>query len=369
MNRLNSQLEARLTELAMALVDQRRARVIVPAKKPASGFWFGGGNLCQDRDGSLWLVGRYRNAGDSRIGVADGVRGFELAVFKSTDRGASFQKKFALSKADLNRAGQHVLSIEGSALEMTGTEATLYVSCERSGFKYPPGLEAFHKPGTGVWTIDFLTADSMEQLAASDATSVIACRDSRYLHAKDPFLYRPAGGDQMLLYCTHPFCWSSSNTAYVVHRHGETDFSPPTLDFFSRGTTWDVAISRGTCLLDVPKLGSFHDTDVSLMFYDGGEAMRPLDEHETAVVRPRGYSCEELGGVAYLLDGDFSRIYRLSRDLPLLTSPHGTGCSRYVDVLATVDVYYATWQQSQPDRSQPLVMNVISRGDVEQILI
>ena len=53
---------------------------------------------------------------------------------------------------------------------------------------------------------------------------------------------------------------------------------------------------------------------------------------------------------------------------PLFVSPHGTGCSRYVDVLQTADGFYATWEQSQPDRSQPLVMNRLSREEAEAIL-
>jgi hypothetical protein len=93
-----------------------------------------------------------------------------------------------------------------------------------------------------------------------------------------------------------------------------------------------------------------------------------LDEHEQAVKRARGYSCEEIGGVAYFLDGDMSRVYRLSQNKPLFISPYGTGCSRYVDVLATGDGLYATWQQSQDDLSQPLVINFISRDEAVKLL-
>ena len=51
-----------------------------------TGFWFGGGNMVQDHDGTLWLVGRYRNHGDSRTGLGAGERGLELALFRSDDR-------------------------------------------------------------------------------------------------------------------------------------------------------------------------------------------------------------------------------------------------------------------------------------------
>jgi hypothetical protein len=142
----------------------------------------------------------------------------------------------------------------------------------------------------------------------------------------------------------------------------------PDFDFFRRGVTWDVAMTRGTSVLDVPQVGAFQDQQVSLLFYDGGECVRNHDEHTHAVTRPRGYSCEELGGLAYVVDGDFTQVERLSEFWPLFVSPHGTGCSRYVDVLETNDGFYATWQQSQADGSQPLVMNFVPRDLVTELL-
>ena len=104
------------------------------------------------------------------------------------------------------------------------------------------------------------------------------------------------------------------------------------------------------------------------MFYDGGECVRNHDQHGHSVTRPRGYSCEELGGLGFVTDGDFAHVERLSEYQPLFLSPHGTGCSRYVDVLETNDGFYATWQQSQPDGSQPLVMNFVPRDVVTELL-
>jgi hypothetical protein len=46
----------------------------------------------------------------------------------------------------------------------------------------------------------------------------------------------------------------------------------------------------------------------------------------------------------------------------------GVGTSRYVDILTTEEGFYATWQQSQADLSQPLVMNFLSRADAIAIL-
>jgi hypothetical protein len=359
----------RLFSFGRALIDQERARVIVPPVRPASGFWFGGGNLVAGQDRTLYLAGRYRAYGDSRTGLGVGERGFELAIFESRDRGGTFTKVLSFSKRDLSPAGRRVLSIEGSALRLTGDGATLFVSSEKAGVEYPGELRGFRKPGTGVWTIDCMEADSIQGLREAEVRPLLQSSDPRFLHVKDPFLCVRTNGDLILGFCTHPYNWTSSNSAYMVIRgRGET-FGLPIYDYFRRGFTWDVAISRITCFLRVPRVGRFRETDpIVLAFYDGGESMRNLDEHAQAVQRPRGYSCEEIGGLAWAREGDLSTIERLSVNLPAFVSPLGTGCSRYVDVLETEEGFYATWQQSQPDLSQPLVMNFLRREEAEEIL-
>lgn len=357
-----------LVRLALALVDQQHARIAVPPQATAPGFWFGGGNLVQDDQEVLYLVGRYRNAGDSRTGLAAGERGLELAIFRSTDRGTTFDKCLSFSKRDLERGGDQVLSIEGSALHWTAGGVELFVSSEKAGLGYPPGFEPYLKPGAGVWTIERLWAEGIGQLADAVPATVVQSRQPQFLHVKDPVVYDNAQGDLVLLFCSHPFCWTSSNSGYTLRRRNETDFQPACFQFFPRGCTWDVAMTRITGVVDVPAVGRFRERRVSLVFYDGGECVRRLDEHQSAVRRPRGYSCEELGGVACLVDGRWDDMPRLSENFPLLISPHGTGCSRYVDVLPVREGLIATWQQSQPDGSQPLVIHFLPHDQVTAIL-
>jgi hypothetical protein len=366
---LPPELESRLELLARTLIDQNKARIIVPPNQAASGFWFGSGNMIEAEDGTLYIVGRYRNFGDSRTGIGAGERGLELAIFKSEDRGESFEKILSFSKSELNMPGRRVLSIEGSALRWIEGGVELIVSTEKDGIGYPESFEDHLKPGTGVWTIERLAAATFDELKDAQLDTIVEADVPEYLHVKDPFLYE-RDGQMSLLFCTHPYSWSSSNTAFVEvpDSEDEAEESVALLDCFPRGTTWDVAITRGTCVLDVPRVGGFADVDVSLMFYDGGESLRNLDEHAAAVKRPRGYSCEELGGAAYIIEGNLTAIDRLSRNLPFFISPHGTGCSRYVDVLATDTGMFATWQQSQPDGSQPLVMNFVSNHQIAKIL-
>ena len=73
MDRLPDLLERKLARLGTHLIDQQRGRTLIEPSEDREGFWFGGGNTVRDpRDGSLLLIGRYRDAGDSRSGLAAG---------------------------------------------------------------------------------------------------------------------------------------------------------------------------------------------------------------------------------------------------------------------------------------------------------
>ncbi len=366
---LSSQVSEKLILFGEALVNQTQARVIVEPMQGKSGFWFGGGNLVAAPDGNLFLVGRYRNYGDSRTGLGVGERGLELVIFQSSDRGESFQKVLSFQKSDLNIGEREVLSIEGAALHFNSRGVELFISTEKSNKPYPTGLESFQKPGTGVWTIERLQSTTIAGLADAPIKSLSESYDPRWLHVKDPFICQRENGDLLLGFTTHPYNWSSSNSAYTLRPRGREAFTEPVYDYFPRGYTWDVAISRVTAWLHVPRIGQFSNLPPqTLLFYDGGESMRDLDEHKQAISRPRGYSCEELGGLAVASGEETKEIQRLSIHLPLFISPMGKGTSRYVDVLETENGFFATWEQSQDDFSQPLVMNYLSRAEAEAIL-
>lgn len=368
MSNLTQNDEALLVQFAETLVNQRPAQTVVAPQQAASGFWFGGGNMIQATDGSLLLVGRYRNAGDSRVGITAGQRGFQLSIFQARSPVGPFQEVLRLPKAALGVGNREALSIEGAALQQTASGSfELFISSEKTSIEYPAAVKGFQKPGTGVWTIERKKADSIAGLATAPMHTVCESKDPQFLHVKDPFLYKRADNELMLLFCSHPFCWTSSNCGYALMRDGETVPDSTVFEVFSRGTTWDVAMARATCVLDVPQIGKFKNRKVSLIFYDGGESIRELTEHNSAVRRPRGYSCEEIGGVAYIVDQDFEHIHRLSKYQPLFVSPWGTGCSRYVDALSTQQGVITTWQQSREDLSQPLVMNFVDANEIEQL--
>lgn len=365
---LDATVARRLTALADALVDQRAARVVVPPTEDASGFWFGGGNMVQAPDGTLYLIGRYRDAGDSRTGVGSGVRGRELAVFASHDGGATFDKVVALDKAALSAGGREVLSIEGAALALRGDGVEVFVSTEKTGVGYPAGYEDFLKPGTGVWSVDRLAAPDVPGLARASVTPLLASEDPRFVHVKDPVVHRTASGATVLVVCTHPFSWSSSNAAYCVRPAGEEAFGALCTGFFPRGETWDVAVSRITDVLTLP--ADLLDTQegVQLVFYDGAECVRQHEQHGSGVARPRGYSCEEIAGLAAYEGDAIESIERVASVLPRFVSPWGSGSSRYIHALATDEGLTATWQQARTSGAQALVLHTLPWDEVRRIV-
>ncbi len=379
---LDTTVKEKLEKLGHALIDQKEARIVIPPMDNREGFWFGGGNMVEDKNGNFYLCGRYRNAGDSRYGLGKGERGLELAIFKSEDRGKTFKKVLSFSKKDLSYDGYEVISIEGSWLRLKdnpkesgisssgdSSRVELYVSTEKSNIPYPKGLESFKKPGTGVWTIDIIESNAVESLNPFTIKPLLKSENSQYLHVKDPFGFTDKEGNIIVGFCTHPFCWSSSNSAYALKNRETGKIEEINYTFFPRGFTWDVAMTRMTDVMKVPKLGVLKNLPtVYLIFYDGGESVRKYEEHPNAVKRPRGYSCEEIGGLAFSTERDFPEIERLSINLPAFTSPYGTGASRYVSTLVTEEGIYATWEQSQEDHSQPLVMHFLSMKEVEKIL-
>lgn len=360
-----------LCELGLRLIDQHAAQILIPAMEKKSGYWFGGGNIIQEDGGRILICGRYRNAGDSRTGTGGGERGLEFAIFENEQSGQGFNKVLSYSKSDLAHSSD-IVSIEGGCLlqNRRTNEIELFISTEKN-IAYPKTFINFQKPGTGVWSIDRISgSNGAESLDISTIKTVVSSQDAGTLHIKDPVATCIKEEQMELIYCNHPFSWSSSNTGLSQSRKNQSSLNKVSDSILPRGNSWDVACSRITERLPIPKIGLFRDLpDLSLYFYDGAECLRALDQNTKAAKRPRGYSCEELGGLAWGWDNEFPKLVPISTEFPLFVSPHATGCSRYVSAvfLKSGDLF-ATWQQSQPDESQPLVFNKIERSEVNRIL-
>jgi hypothetical protein len=219
-----------------------------------------------------------------------------------------------------------------------------------------------------VWSIDRIFAPTIKGLKDAPVEPLLESTDPQNLHLKDPVVHEAGNGNTHLVFCSHPFSWSSSNSGWCVRDAESVLFGPPRYGLLPRGNSWDVAATRVTDILSLDGQLPGVGLPINLVFYDGAESLRPLPENPSAVSRPRGYSCEEIGGLAFYQGLEIAPMERLSLNLPLFISPWGTGSARYAHVLPGRDTFYATWQQSQPDRSQPLVLNTVSRDEIREIL-
>ena len=369
---LSEKLENMLIDLGRRLIDQQSSRIIVQPLGNSFGYWFGGGNICVSESGEILVTGRFRNEGDARTGTGAGARGLECSVFSGNSLDASFKKVLSFSKEDLSHT-EDVVSIEGVSLinhPDTNDSYEFLISTEKKT-AYPKALINFQKPGTGVWSIDLLKSENdLEAFDLGSMHTIARSEKGSTLHYKDPVGFNGDNGQTHVIFCHHPFSWSSSNTGLLSRKNGSESFDLISENVLERGNSWDVACSRVTEKLPVPKIGEFADLpDLSLYFYDGAECLRPLDQNPKAAKRPRGYSCEELGGLAWGWDSEFPKLNKLSIDFPLFISPHGTGCSRYASAINLPDgSIFATWQQSRENESQPLVANHLSSTEVSRIL-
>ena len=367
---MEKEIKERLQRLACALIDQEAANILVEPQVGSEGFWFGGGNVICDSDGTFWLCGRYRNHGDSRTGVGAGERGLELAIFSSDSVLGPWEKKKSFTKKELQNGNDEVVSIEGAALLMGLTGVELFLSTEKDR-SYPSNFIDYQKSGTGIWDIDIVESDSIMSLDPSTVYNVIRSDELGALHVKDPVPFQiPGDNDQTgVFFCSHPYTWASSNTGLAVRGSGQDQYKIESFNVLSRGNSWDVACTRITDRLAVPPLGAFSGmAPISIYFYDGAECLRSLDESAVGVSRSRGFSCEEIGGMAAGFDQSFPEIHRISSHEPMFVSPQGTGCSRYVSTLINPEGILATWQQSQENLSQPLVGNFLTNQKIEEIL-
>jgi hypothetical protein len=199
---------------------------------------------------------------------------------------------------------------------------------------------------------------------------VLSTSEGGFLHMKDPVAFRTSDGFTQLVFCSHPFSWSSSNTGLATREASGGPFHLVSKSLLDRGPSWDVACVRVTERLPLPQVGILENlAPLSLYFYDGAECLRSLDQNPKAARRPRGYSCEELGGLAWGFDDEFPQLRRISQDFPLFISPHATGCSRYASAIFLADgTLSAAWQQVAADGSQPLVGHSLNAEEVARVL-
>ena len=81
---------------------------------------------------------------------------------------------------------------------MTIAGIELFISSEKERL-YPAPLASFQKPGTGVWSIDRMVAQSVEGFDPATLEPVLENRDQpEYLHVKDPVVLDTASQGTIL---------------------------------------------------------------------------------------------------------------------------------------------------------------------------
>ena len=391
-------MEKYLVELSKEFVNQQKCKVIVAPNEDLTGFWFGAGNIVEVNEEvegikqqTLYLSGRYRNFGDSRKGLELGQRGISVALFSSTDKGTTWKLAKEWNKHELSQhLSQKILSIEGNCLYFNESTKKweFYISSEKEK-EYPQEISEYRKPGTGIWSIDVIQSDtsSILTLNPSSIREVISTSSEDILHVKDPFVYSYfRSSDQKritkMIFCTHPFNWSSSNCALAVRENEEDVFNYHIENdqFVGRGKCWDVSVCRITSKFDVPPLlihqiksqinqqekldkeDEEKEEKYSFYYYDGAECVRELEQNKVGIIRSRGHSCEELGGL--FIQKNDGELKRISLKFPMFISPFGSGCCRYISSYALSEGVITIWQQSQNSFAQSLVATYYSFDDL-----
>jgi len=387
-----------LVRLTQSMVNQEKAQKLIEPMDHKPGFWFGGGNVVESnvRVGELWLCGRYRNVGDSRKGATAGERGVACAIFRCEAAANAFDLVHYWTKPDLAKAvkeiysiqSTEIISIEGTCLHWNESQQLwqFYISTEKH-VSYPDSVKQYQKHGTGIWSIDRVSARKLEDLALFSKDEVpkvllepvLSSMNPAYLHFKDPFVYSfiHANGRTMngMIFSNAPFSWSSSNTGFAIEDQEKPGYVLVTPEYVSRGSCWDVAETRISCRCAIPAWGKLAkyavvtNPYVYLYFYDGAECITEHKQHSLSINRARGWSSEELGGFFIECPAETPvRLRRVSEHFPMFISPYGTGSCRYVSACWTSLGLFTCWQQAQEDGSQPLVYTLISSADVKHII-
>jgi len=234
-------------------------------------------------------------------------------------------------------------------------------------FRSPHGryclFASYVDPIDNRWRIDVMEADAPDQFEASRRQTVLTAADcgQGIEGVKDPWVFTIAGHHYMLI----------SAAAGVADPTRQVEMHA-TADVYNTGiltapTGWATSVDgrrwrwRGL-LMDVGHAGAWdaYQTRLNTVLY------RPpawVGLYDGSAGHVGNY--EERTGLAMSLD--LRTWERLTPDVPALTSPHGSGSLRYVDVLAHSGKLRYYYEYARPDGSHELRSNVVDDvGDAER---
>jgi hypothetical protein len=276
-------------------------------------------------------------------------RGVECRIAASHD-GLTFTDIWALPKSSLS-----ALSLERACLQR-GLDGVwrLYVG--------------HVQPDDQRWRISLLEADEPDRFDIAAATPLLTADDVGGEGVKDPNLFLI--GRMFYLLVSYATTQSGLSEEETARRHASGDiFSTgmtlsrtgaalsgdgrhfqwlgdvsPRTDFTTPGApsegAWDFYCQRIGALLPLGT-GGF------LAFYDGGASVADNYEEQTGLA----------------MTFDLRTYYPLSRQEPVLRSPHSSGSLRYIDVLPIGHELFYYYEIARPDGAHELRVSVVERAD------
>ena len=298
---VNIRSQDRITDLQISrnlpLFDPAKGKTLMEPEKPANGYWIGAPSAWVEND-VVYLSARHRRPLD--LG-----RGWKSSISRS-ETGEDFEEIWACFAEDFDTE-----SIERSALVRAPSgEWRLYVS---------------YVDGDRRWRIDLLEADRIDNLEPSRRIPIMDAESTDSERVKDPVVHFIGGttymfaayapGDSVAPDSTHEDLHGTGNvftTGLVSHPSGLWLSADGRRFEFQRDITvpgdgWDRNVAR---LSAVVQNGAGYT-----IFYDGRITSGDVYEDKTGF-------CTSL---------DLVHVFKNTLDGPVLESPYGSGCLRYLD--------------------------------------
>jgi hypothetical protein len=331
------------------LFDPSQGMLVRSPLNDGPGWWAGAPSATFDaQTNTFYMVYRLRQPRD--LG-----RGVECRIAAS-DNGIAYNDIWALPKASLG-----ALSLERAAL-LRGLNGKWQM------------FVGHVDPHDNRWRISMMEADEPDQFDVATLTPLLTAEDVGGEGVKDPNVF--IVGRMVYMLASYAEKAPEANAHELKEKHSEGDiyrtglirsrtgaavsgdgrrfqwigdvspvsnfpkFPSPSAPEALPSLAWDAYCRRIGSLLPLPSGGY-------LAFYDGGAS------HEE--------NYEEKTGMA--MSFDLRTFYSITPDAPVLTSPHGSGCLRYVDVLPVGHELFYYYEIARPDGAHELHVNVVERED------
>ncbi len=310
------------------LFDPEQGRVVREPEGRGSGWWVGAPSALFDPERKRFFL-YYRQ----RRPLAEG-RGWRIAVAESTD-GIRFTEIWHATKEQFQSS-----SIERSCIVKTPAgRYRLYVS-----------YVALPK---NRWQIDLLEADDPRDWDPSRRLTILEPEAVDAEGVKDPVVFLLGGRTYMFVPYGPRSSVAPGSTESDLHGTGNV-FTVPRIkhpsglavsedgvrftwlgDATLPGSGWDRQMARVSCILHTPPLFQ--------VFYDGRTGEGDIYEDRTGLS----------------VTHDLRTFHKLTPDGPLLRSPHGQGCLRYMDAVPVGDRTFFYYEYGRPDGGHELRVSVV----------